>query len=369
MFSDKKNIYTLTGIIFAAITFYVALTNLDIILNCLGVAYNWISPVVAGLCIAFFLNVFVRFIEERFFKKFKGKKWVRAISIPTSILFIILIITALSVFIVPQIKRTLFILAEALPIYINDLAEKASQIKLPKGLSINDFLSIEKFDDLSGYLAKHSVNMVGNALNITTTFAGKVFNVLVSFIIAIYVLAYKEKLGRLATRTVKAFAPKEIAETLLDISRLSYTTFYSFITGQLTEAFILGTLCYIGMVIFRFPYSAAVSMLIGITALIPIVGAFIGIVIGAFLIIMVSPIKALFFVIFVLILQQIEGNLIYPKVVGKSVGLPDILVITSVLIGGRIGGVAAVLLSVPLCSIVYSIFKRRLEKQEQKNRC
>lgn len=367
MFSDKKNIYTLTGIIFASIAFYVGLTHLNVILNCLGIAYNWVSPVVTGLCIAFFLNVFVRFIEEKLLKKFKGKKWVRGISIPASILFIILIITLLSVFIFPQIKRTLFILAEALPIYIDELTEKAAQIKLPKGMSINDFLSLDKFDDLSGYLTKQSVNVVGNALNITTAFAGKVFNVLLSFIIAIYVLAYKEKLGRLTTRTIKAFIPKEAAQTILDVSRLSYTTFYNFITGQLTEAVILGTLCYVGMLIFRFPYAAAVSMLIGITALIPIVGAFIGIIIGAFLIVMVSPVKALFFVIFVLLLQQVEGNLIYPKVVGKSVGLPDILVITAVLVGGRIGGVAAVLLSVPLCSILYSVFRTHLEHRERKN--
>lgn len=368
MFSDKKNIYILSGIIFAAIAFYVGLTHLNIVLGTLGVVMGWFAPVVMGLAVAFFLNVFVRFIEERLLKKFAGKKWVRAVSIPFSIIFILLVLTLLSIFIVPEIKKTVFMLADVIPAYVNELIEKADKIKLPvDNMSLGDIFSLDKFDDITGFITKQSVNMVGNALNITTTFAGKLFDGLLSFIIAIYVLAYKEKLGKLATRTVKAFLPQEQAQTVLDVAQLSYTTFYNFITGQLTEAVILGTLCYLGMLIFRFPYAAAVGMLVGITALIPIVGAFIGIIIGAFLIVIVDPLKALLFVVFILILQQIEGNLIYPKVVGKSVGLPDILVISAVLVGGRIGGIAAVLLSVPLCSILYSVFKTQLERKEKKH--
>lgn len=368
MFSDKKNIYILSGIIFAAIAFYVGLTHLNIVLGTLGVVMGWFAPVVMGLAVAFFLNVFVRFIEERLLKKFAGKKWVRAVSIPFSIIFILLVLTLLSIFIVPEIKKTVFMLADVIPAYVNELIEKADNIKLPvDNMSLGDIFSLDKFDDITGFITKQSVNMVGNALNITTTFAGKLFDGLLSFIIAIYVLAYKEKLGALAARTVKAFLPQEQAQTVLDVAQLSYTTFYNFITGQLTEAVILGTLCYIGMLIFRFPYAAAVGMLVGITALIPIVGAFIGIIIGAFLIVIVDPLKALLFVVFILVLQQIEGNLIYPKVVGKSVGLPDILVISAVLVGGRIGGITAVLLSVPLCSILYSVFKTQLERKEKKH--
>jgi predicted PurR-regulated permease PerM len=233
-------------------------------------------------------------------------------------------------------------------------------------MSLGDLFEMEGFDDITNIVASKSVAVMGNALNITTTFAGKLVSGILSFIIAIYVLAYKEKLGAIARRTTIAFLPEGIAETVLDVAQLSYTTFYNFITGQLTEAVILGSLCYIGMLIFRFPYSAAIGMLVGITSLIPIVGAFIGTIIGAFLIIMVSPLKALLFVVFLLVLQQIEGNLIYPKVVGKSVGLPDILVIIAVLIGGRIGGISAVLMSVPVCSILYSLFKTQLE---QKDKC
>ncbi len=368
MFTNKKNIFILTGIIFASIAFYVGLINLNIVLDTIGTVLNWIAPVTFGLATAFFLNVFVCFIEDRILKKFKGKKWVRALSIISSLLIIVCVLTMLSIFIFPEIKRTLFLLADTIPIYINNIIDELNSIDLPvENLSLGELLNAERIEDITSYITENSAGMVGSALDITTAFAGKLFTGAVSFVIAIYVLAYKEKLGKLASRTVKAFLPKETAETVLDISRLSYTTFYNFITGQLTEAVILGTLCYLGMTLFSLPYAAAIGMLVGITALIPVVGAFIGIAIGAFLILMVNPLKALFFVAYLLILQQIEGNLIYPKVVGKSVGLPDILVITAVIVGGRIGGVGAVLLSVPVCSILYSIFKTQLERREKKN--
>lgn len=366
MFKDRKNVLTLTAVIFAAIAFYTALNHLQAVLNAFNIMLNWFTPVISGFAIAFFLNVFVRFIEEVVLKKFKGKKWLRAVSIVASILIIFLVITMVSVFIAPEIKRTLVMLAKTLPVYVNNIMEQADNIKLPVlDMTLGSILELKEFDSFANYLTKQILPVMSNALNITTTFAGKVFDGVLSFIIAIYVLAYKEKLAKLSKRCVNAFLPQARAKTVLEIAALSHNTFYNFITGQLTEAVILGTLCYLGMLICRFPYGAAISMLIGITALIPIVGAFIGIVVGAFLIVMVSPLKAVLFVVFVLVLQQVEGNLIYPKVVGKSVGLPDILVIIAVLVGGRIGGIGAVLLSVPVCSILYSIFKTHLKTLEE----
>lgn len=366
MFSDKKNIFIITGIVFASIAFYVGLNNLSEVLHAAGFLFNVVSPVIVGFAMAFFLNVFVRFIEEKPLKMFKGKKWLRGASTVLSVIFIVCIIALLSVFIIPEIKRTVFLLAKAIPDYVNNLIDKANSIDIPfEDISLGDIVKLDKFDDITDFITKHSVNVVGNALNFTTSFASTVFEAVISFIIAIYVLMYKEKLGRTAIRAVKAFFSEKHAGMILDVAKLSYTTFYNFITGQLTEAVILGSLCYVGMLILRLPYAAAIGMLVGITALIPIVGAFIGIVIGAFLIIIVSPVKALIFVIYLLVLQQIEGNLIYPKVVGKSVGLPDILVITAVLVGGRIGGIAAVLLSVPVCSIFYSLFRTQLELREK----
>ena len=368
MFSDKKDIIKLTAIIFAAIAFYVGLNNIDTVVGSIGVVINWFSPVIVGLVLAFILNVFVRFIEEHILYRFKGKKWLRTVSIILTIIFIICVLSLLVVFIVPEIKRTVLLIAQVIPVYFNNLIEKFNSLDLPvENFSINDIINLEQFKDLTGFLTDQSVNVLGNALDITTSFAGKFFNGILSLVIAIYVLICKEKLGRLAERTLYAFLPQNIAETVHDVSKLSYTTFYNFITGQLTEAVILGTLCYLGMKLFGFPYATAIGMLVGITALIPIVGAFIGTFIGAFLIVMVSPLKALLFIIYLLVLQQIEGNLIYPKVVGKSVGLPGVLVITAVLVGSRIGDITTVLLSVPVCSILYSLFKTQLARREKKN--
>lgn len=368
MFSNKKDMLRLMTVIFAAIAFYVGLNNINVVLDSAGIVMSWFSPVVIGLVIAFILNVFVRFIEEHILHRFKGKKWLRPLSIILTLIFILCVLSLLVVFIVPEIKRTVLLIAEVIPIYFNNLIEKLNSINIPiDNFSINDIINLEQFKDLTSFLTDQSVNVLGNALNITTSFAGKFFNGILSMVIAIYVLVCKEKLGNLAERTLYAFLPKDIAETVHDVSKLSYTTFYNFITGQLTEAVILGTLCYLGMKLFGFPYATAIGMLVGITALIPIVGAFIGTAIGAFLIVMVSPLKALLFIVYLLVLQQIEGNLIYPKVVGKSVGLPGVLVITAVLVGGRIGGIAAVLLSVPVCSILYSLFKTQLSRREKKN--
>ena len=368
MFKDKKNIFILTGIIFISIAFHAALNNMKSVLGFFDNVLNIISPVTVGLAVAFFLNVFLRFIEEKILKKFKGKKWLRGVGIALSVIFITCIISLLSIFILPEIKRTTILLAKALPDYVNKLIEKANSIDLPfEDISLGDIVKLDKFDDLTDFITEHSVNVVGNALNFTTSFANTLFDAVLSVIIAIYVLVYKEKLARTSVRAIYAFFSKEHADTIIEVARLSYSVFYNFITGQLTEAVILGSLCYIGMMLLGLPYAAAIGMLVGITALIPIVGAFIGIAVGAFLIVIVSPVKALVFIIYLLILQQVEGNLIYPKVVGKSVGLPDILVITAVLIGGRIGGIAAVLLSVPICSILYSLFKTQLGSMEKKN--
>ena len=169
---------------------------------------------------------------------------------------------------------------------------------------------------------------------------------------SLYLLAQKETLTGQAKKVVRALFSEKWAHWITDVARMTNRTFSNFVTGQLTEAVILGTLCFLGMLIFRLPYAGVISVLVGFTALIPIFGAFSGVGIGAFLILLVSPIKALWFVLFFVILQQLEGNLIYPRVVGKSVGLPGIWVLAAVTVGGNAFGLAGMLLAVPLCSVL-----------------
>ena len=200
-----------------------------------------------------------------------------------------------------------------------------------------------------------------------TKIIGYIINGIVALVFALYILAQKEKFVRQVKKVMRAYLDKGIIEKIETVVGIINKAFYNFATGQFTEALIIGFLCFIGMIILGIPYAPTISVLIAFTALIPMFGAFIGTIIGAFLIMMIDPIKALIFVIFVIILQQFEGNLIYPKVVGKSVGLPGVWVLVSVTIGASIAGVVGMIISVPLCAILYGVFvnitNERLKKQ------
>lgn len=197
--------------------------------------------------------------------------------------------------------------------------------------------------------------MVNTTLNITTSIVGALVNFLLALVFSLYLLAQKETLLAQSRRLLRRILPQKAADRLMHLLSLANNAFSSFVTGQVTEAFILGTLCCIGMLILRLPYALPVSVIIASLSLIPIFGAWIGAATGAFLIVFQSPIKALTFLIFLLILQQVEGNLIYPRVVGKSVGLPGLWVLAAVTVGGGAFGVLGMLLGVPVCSVVYAL--------------
>ena len=191
-----------------------------------------------------------------------------------------------------------------------------------------------------------------------------VFNFVVGLVFSIYILYDKENLKKQATRLIRTWIPKRAADTVLHVAQVSNVTFRSFVTGQTTEAVILGTLCMIGMLILRIPFAPMIGALIGVTALIPIFGALIGMVVGAVMIVSVDPVKALIFIIFLLILQQIEGDIIYPRVVGSKMGLPGMWVLAAVTIGGSLGGAVGMLLGVPVFSVIYSLLNEATDKRE-----
>lgn len=190
----------------------------------------------------------------------------------------------------------------------------------------------------------------------------------IAFIFAIYVLLSKETLSSQIIRLFQAFLPEKIRNGVLHVASTAHGIFCSFVTGQCIEAVILGSLCAIGMVIFRFPYAAMIGVLVGVTALIPVVGAFIGAGVGAFLILMNDPFQALMFIIYIVVLQQIEGNVIYPKVVGSSVGLPAMWVLAAVTVGGGIGGILGMLFAVPTASVLYTLLREAMRKRLEKKR-
>jgi predicted PurR-regulated permease PerM len=194
-----------------------------------------------------------------------------------------------------------------------------------------------------------------------------VFNLVLALAFSIYILAQKETIGRQVKKLLRALLPNKAAENLLELSSLTHLSFARFVSGQMTEAVIIGLLCFIGMLIFGFPYAGVISVMVGFTALIPIFGAFIGTGIGAFLILLTNPIQAIWFVIFIIVLQQLEGNLIYPKVVGRSIGLPGIWVLLAVTVGGNAWSLPGMLLAVPLSSVVYTLLRRFVNRRFQKS--
>ena len=209
--------------------------------------------------------------------------------------------------------------------------------------------------------------MLNTTVAVTKTVVTAIVNTVLGIAIAVYLLAQKEKFKGQFGRAINALFEPTRAKKVKEIASLTNKTFTKFIVGQLVEACILGTLCFIGMLIFKMPNAGVVSVVVAVTALIPVFGSFIGAGVGALLILFISPIKAIWFVIYLIVLQQFESNVIYPRVVGKSVGLPSVWVLIAVTIGGRIFGVPGMLFSVPICTVIYILFKRYVNEKNKQN--
>lgn len=370
---NKKNVKVILLIISASILLLWGLNHLDFVLSIIGGAFSVIAPFIVGLCLAFIFNVLLRPLEglwDKIFKKKKKTKFIlklkRPVCLVLSILIIMAVIFILLFMIIPEITRTVSAIASSVPSYLEKIEVWWIQLKeLLEQYSIvlpSFDLDFNKIAETVTNFLKTS-GLINKTVDITGSIFSGIFNMVLGLVFSIYILASKEKLGANTKKTLLAFLPKEKVEKAVDLAALSNKTFTNFITGQLTEAVIIGILCFIGMLIFRMPYALTISVLVAFTALIPVFGAFIGTAIGAFLILMVEPIKALWFIIFIIVLQQIEGNLIYPKVVGKSVGLPGIWVIIAVTVGSGLFGVLGMLLSVPVVSVLYTVIKEFINKR------
>ncbi len=331
-------------------------------------------PFIIGLAIAFVLNVLMNTIENKWFKKWKASTKVkRPISLLISIALVLGFIVFLLLLIIPNLQNTIELFADSIPAYSRSLQN------LLNGWGINAEVINEireVLDSLGTTLAEYIKNNSNQVIDVTLGIASNVVtgfvNITIGFVFAIYFLAQKEKIASQFNKVMDAYLPKNKISKIKEIATLSNKVFSHFVSGQCIEAIIIGVLCFFGMVILRLPYASTISVLVGFTALIPVFGAFIGTIFGAFLIFMVSPLQAIIFVMFIIILQQLEGNLIYPKVVGKSVGLPGIWVLVAVSVGASINGVLGMLLSVPICSIIYSILatnvRIRLEDKNKTNK-
>ncbi|MBQ2910700.1 MAG: AI-2E family transporter [Clostridia bacterium] len=374
---NKKNI---KAVMFLTVFAGVVLTlsqNIEKIAAVFGNICGMFTPVFIGLALAFVLNIFMKIFEERLFvnlKKAKNKKLhtlVRPLALIATIALVPLIISIVALVIVPEIGKLFMMLKNSLPGWLNYVFTKVEMLLIQYNIDIS---IIENFDiDWKSTIDKvFSSAMKGSetVLNTAITTMGGVIsfssNLLIGFVIAIYVLAQKEKICAFFVSLTKATFPKKIYEEVLRITRLASGIFSKYILGQLTEAVVLSTLCFIGMLIFSFPQPLVISVLVAVTALVPIVGAFLAAFIGAVLIFIEEGlIEGLLFALFLTVLQQIEGNLIYPKVVGKTVGLPSILVLVAIVVGGNMSGVLGILLAVPVAALAYTLIKEFIAKRNK----
>lgn len=325
-------------------------------------------PFIIGGVIAFILNIPMKGIEDKLLKKWRGKaaaKAKRPISMVLSIVLVFAIVALVMVAVVPQLRITFKTLGTKIEPFLDNVYIWSQDV-------LGDYPEIEawladlskmefNWESIIGNLGGFLKNGVGNMFGFTITVAGNIIggvvNALIAFVFAIYILSQKEKLADQGSRIIDAYTNKKWNARIREVLSRLYTNFTNFICGQCAEAVILGCLFIIFMTIFRLPYAVMIGTLIGFTSLIPIVGAFIGCGVGAFMILIDNPMQALWFVILFLIIQQLEGNLIYPKVVGNSVGLPSIWVLMSVTVGGSLFGVAGMLVFIPLMSTLYSLLR------------
>ena len=379
----KHEMMSLRNVLIAtafAIILYYVLNHTRGIFAFLGSALDVVSPIIAGGCIAFILNLVLVPLERLwglcFSKITDGKKrsdgkdsavqrvikrLKRPVCLILSTLIMFGLVLGLFFIVIPELTVTVRMFIDRIPSTVAKTEELVSalseflakyRITLPEfNLDVNSVM-----DFLNSQLTQNGKQMLNSTVGFTASLFSTVFDVVLSIVFALYILAQKEKLGRKLRKILYAALREDTADTVINVAALSGSTFTKFVTGQFTEAIIIGVLCYIGMLIFGLPYAAVISVVIGATAIIPMFGAFIGAGIGAVLILAVSFKEALWFVIFIIVLQQLESNLIYPRVVGKSIGLPGLLVLTSVTVGGAVFGFAGILLGVPVCSVFYCIF-------------
>lgn len=376
---NRKNVRTILIIIAFAILLYTALQHLEVLYIAVRSIWMVFSTVIAGLCIAFVLNVLLRVIEDKLlgFMKKSPKRFVTKLCRPISIiltLFITFSIIILAVlFILPEIKETIMLLLNNIGAYIDKVVEWAEQLLVKFNIAASSLPDYEidwaeTANKIAAWFAdgNNGAGIIGTATNVTTSVISGAINMVFSIIIAVYVLAQKERIGRFVRRMMKAFLNDKTNEKITRVAKLSSDVFSNFIRGQLLDCTILGILCCIGMLIFGFPYPVIISVFIAVTALVPMVGSFIGEAVGALLILMVSPIKALLFIVFILALQQIEGSFIYPKVVGKSVGLPGVIVLSAVIVGGNISGIVGAIIATPICAVIYTLIREAMARNLHK---
>lgn len=347
---------------------YLAIHYWPNVSEIIGTVLSAATPIFVGAVLAYLINILMSFYERHYFPK-SGKKSAaktrRPVCLAGAIITILGLVALVGILIVPQLINCVKMLVAELPGAIEVLINKLSGF---------DFIPKNIFETLSGIDWKSRISDIvgtlttgiGSVMDVAVTAVSSVFSVVSDFVIglifALYILLDKNRLVAQTGKVSRKYIPERWLKKITHVLSVANDCFRRFIVGQCTEAVILGTLCTIGMLILRLPYAPMIGALTAFTALIPIFGAFIGAGVGAFLILMESPVKALIFLIFIVVLQQLEGNLIYPKVVGSSIGLPGIWVLAAVTVGGGVFGISGMLIGVPTAAVIYRLVKEDVNR-------
>lgn len=377
---SKNKIKQICGLMVFAALLILVVRYSELVFGGAVLAIDIAHPFIVGGMIAFVLNLPMKVIEDKLFAKWKGKlalKAKRPISMLLSVVVVLLIIVLVIATVVPQISQTITVLGTKIPVFWDGLAVKLEALATEYPEIEAQIAAIESLELNWNSIMNSAVdflkNGVGSMLSSTVSVAGSIIGgvveAVIAFIFALYILSQKEKLANQGRRIISAYCSEKTGGKVLEVLALLQKNFSNFLTGQCLEAVILGIMFVIAMTICRMPYAFMVGVLIAFTALIPIVGAFIGCAVGAFLILIENPVLAFWFVVLFLVLQQVEGNLIYPRVVGNSVGLPSIWVLMAVSLGGSLFGIMGMLFFIPLLATVYALLRENVNaRNEEKQR-
>lgn len=350
------------------------LFNLKEVLGVINKIFLILSPIIIGIVLAFLFNILMKRYEKLMYRKnikegkqISGKK--RVLSITLTLITVGLILSLISALLIPELIDSGKVLINNLSFYSQQIKDFANNL-----MDKNEILSstikeiFASWLSISENITKWLLSMAPKIVNATTSIFGSILNFVLGIVFSVYLLYSKERILRNTKKTLYAYVKKDKANKICDISSLTVKTFNNFVGGQLTEALILGTLCSIGMFLLDMPYAILIGVVIGVTSLIPIFGAYLGAIPSAFLLLMEDPVLALIFIVFLIILQQFEGNVIYPKVVGKSVGLTGFWILLAVVVGASVAGITGVLIGVPLVAIIYALTKEEVEKRLKKKK-
>ncbi len=367
----KQGIFYIT---YAMVLFFL-LYNIKTLLGLGNSIVGILLPFIAGAGVAFILSLPMGFIERNLTKLAGGKKaerWKRPVSLILTLVLFVAIIAIVVVLIIPAVRDAAEKIIETVPMFLTTVINWMEEAHIPAD-ELEAWLNemtinwAEIGQKALSFVKNWSTGFVVSTVDVVSSVIGVVADSVIAFIFAIYILCAKENLYRQFKMILYAFVPEKVADQVMKVGKLTHRTFSNFFAGQCLEACILGGMFVVTMTVLRIPYAILIGVLIAVTALIPIFGAFIGCAVGVFLILMVNPMKALVFFIMFFVLQQIEGNLIYPKVVGGSVGLPSIWVLMAVSVGGSLAGVIGMILFIPLFSVVYALFREQTYSRLNKN--